>query len=128
VNIGNEEMNYPWLDEYCLEKKGSSKEFKKEWKATRYMIGEKMLALRGNDSSGRPIVTLKLSPSDGYFLRNQYKDIVPGYYMNKDHWNSIYLDGSTPGAVVRDMIDQSYLLLFSSLTKKEQKKITECGG
>ena len=117
-------MNYPWLDEYCLSKKGAAKEYKEEWQATRYMIGGKMFALQGADNTTRPVITLKLLPADGEFLRDQYGDIIPGYYMNKIHWNSVYLDGAVPDIVVRDMIDKSYAILFASLTKKAQKEIT----
>ena len=116
-------MNYPWIDEYCLSKQGATMEYKDEWQAIRYMVGGKMFALQGNDNTGRPIVTLKLLPTDGDFLRNQFQDIIPGYYMNKKHWNSVYLDGSVPNDVLRDMIDKSYTILFSSLPKKTQKEI-----
>jgi len=116
-------MDYSWLDEYCMSKQGATKEYKEEWQATRYMVGGKMFALQGNDNTNRPIITLKLLPVDGDFLREQYKAIVAGYYMNKVHWNSVYLDGSVPDAIVRDMIDKSYSILFASLTKTVQKKL-----
>ncbi|WP_037585947.1 MmcQ/YjbR family DNA-binding protein [Stenoxybacter acetivorans] len=118
-------MNYPWLDEYCLAKQGSVKEYKEAWNAVRYLVGGKMFALLGNDNTGRPIITLKLMPTDGDFLRKQFKDIVPGYYMNKVHWNSVYLDGSIADDVLREMIDKSYAILFTTLTKKIQQQITQ---
>ena len=118
-------MNYPWLEEYCTAKQGAVREYKEEWEATRYMIGGKMFALQCDDNTGRPVITLKLLPEDGVFLRKQYEDIIPGYYMNKEHWNSVYLDGSVPDHIVRDMIDQSYSILFASLTKKAQKEIVD---
>ena len=117
-------MNYPWLDEHCMSKKNATKEYKEEWQATKYMIGGKIFAMQGDDNTKRPIITLKLLPAEGDFLRKQYKDIVAGYYMNKEHWNSVYLDGSVPDEIVRDMIDKSYGILFASLTKKMQKEIT----
>jgi Uncharacterized protein conserved in bacteria len=117
-------MNYPWLDEYCMSKKSATKEYKEEWQATKYMIGGKIFAMQGDDNTNRPIITLKLLPAEGSSLRKQYEDIVAGYYMNKEHWNSVYLDGSVPDEIVRDMIDKSYAILFASLTKKMQKEIT----
>lgn len=116
-------MKYLWLDEYCRAKQGAVKEFKEEWNATRYLIGGKMFVLQGKDNTGKPVVTLKLLPSDGDFLRRQYEDIIPGYYMNKIHWNSVYLDGTVPDDVLRDMVDRSYDIIFASLTKKAQKEI-----
>ncbi|HPE41354.1 MAG TPA: MmcQ/YjbR family DNA-binding protein [Bacteroidales bacterium] len=116
-------MKYSWLDDYCLAKQGVIKEFKAEWNATKYVIGGKMFALQGTDKTTRPIITLKLSPADGDFLRQQHEDIIPGYYMNKVHWNSVYLDSSIPDDLLREMIDKSYTIVFKALTKKAQKEI-----
>ncbi|MDR1871118.1 MAG: MmcQ/YjbR family DNA-binding protein [Deltaproteobacteria bacterium] len=121
-------MNYPWLDEYCTAKVGAIKEWKAEWGAFRFMVGGKMFVLKGTYQTGRPIVTLKLAPADGDLLRNKYKDVIPGYYMNKVHWNSVYLDGQVPDKIVKEMIDQSYALIFTSLTKKAQKEIMSQHG
>ena len=117
-------MSYPWLDECCMSKQGAARDYKEEWEATRYMVGGKMFAMQGKDNTGKPIITLKLLPEDGIFLRNQYEDIFPGYYMNKEHWNSVDLDGSVPDSILRDMIEKSYSIVFASLTKKAQKEIT----
>jgi predicted DNA-binding protein (MmcQ/YjbR family) len=116
-------MNYEWLDAYCQAKKGSEKDFKAEWNATRYMIRGKMFAMQGGDKYGKPIITVKLEPLFGELLRKQYKDIVPGYYMNKDHWNSLYLDGDVPDEVLRDMLDKAYEILLASFSKKAQDEI-----
>ena len=119
-------MKYTWMDEYCLSKKGVEKEYKLEWNATRYMIKGKMFVLQGGDKDGKQIITVKLNPMHGEFLRHQYKDIIPGYYMNKEHWNSLYLEGNVPDEVVRDMLDKSYSLVLASLSKKLQKEVLEC--
>jgi predicted DNA-binding protein (MmcQ/YjbR family) len=113
--------DYERLEAYCLSKKGAQKEVKQEWEATLYKIGDKIFAMRGTDSGGRPIITLKADPADGVFLREQYKEIIAGYYMNKTHWNSVYLDGVVPNDLLRDMIDKSYDIVFGSLSKKAQK-------
>ena len=52
-------MKYSWIDAYCLAKRGTTKDFKEEWHATRYFIGGKMFALLGADNTARPIITLK---------------------------------------------------------------------
>ncbi|RCX18822.1 putative DNA-binding protein (MmcQ/YjbR family) [Anaerobacterium chartisolvens] len=118
-------MKYAWVDEYCLSKKGAVKEYKLEWNATRYMIKGKMFVLQGGDKEGKSIITLKLEPSHGQLLRQQFKDIVPGYYMNKEHWNSLYLEGDVPDEIVRGMLDMSYKLVLASLSNKLQKEILE---
>lgn len=116
-------MKYAWTDAYCLAKKGAERDFKEEWNATRYMIRGKMFAMRGGDKEGKPILTIKLEPMSGELLRKEYKDIVPGYYMNKQHWNSLYLDGNVPDEVVRGMLDEAYRVLLASFSKKMQAEI-----
>lgn len=118
-------MKYEWLDEYCLAKKSVEKDYKLEWNATRYMIRGKIFAMQGGDKVGKPIITVKLEPLFGELLREQYKDIVPGYYMNKVHWNSLYLEGDVPDTVLRDMLDKSYDILLASFSKKARKEIME---
>lgn len=115
-------MKYGWIDEYCLAKNSAEKDFKIEWNAIRYLIGGKMFALQGGDKYEKPIITLKCIPPFGETLRKEYEHIVAGYYMNKEHWNSVYLDGDVPDAILKQMIDMSYDLVFTSLSKKLQKQ------
>ena len=118
-------MKYEWLDDYCTSKTGAHMDYKEEWEATRYMINGKMFAMRGGDKEGKEIITIKLEPQHGELLREEYKDIVPGYYMNKQHWNSVYIDGEVPDDVVKDMLDKAHALIFNSLSKKAQKDIID---
>lgn len=118
-------MKYDWIDGYCLSKKGVEKDFKVEWDATRYLIRGKMFALQGGDKEKKAIITLKCEPPYGQYLREQYRHIIAGYYMNKEHWNSVYLEGDVPDDVVKQMIDMSYGLILNSLNKKTQKEIME---
>lgn len=116
-------MKYDWLDSYCLSKKGAEKDYKPEWDATRYMIRGRMFAMVGGDKENKPIVSLKLEPMHGEILKCEYKDIFPGYYMNKVHWNSVYLDGAVPDNVLKGMVDESYAILLESFSKKAQAEI-----
>ena len=119
-------MKYEWFEEYCTSKKGAYKEYKTEWEVDRYMIRDKMFIMHGGDKEGKEIITVKLEPMHGQLLREQYKgDIVPGYYMNKEHWNSVYVDGNVPDDVLRDMVDKSYALILGAFSKKAQKEILE---
>lgn len=115
-------MKYDWLESHCLSKTGAQKEFKPEWDALLYRVGGKMFAMQGGDKEGKAIITLKLEPLFGELLRKQYKDITAGYYMNKTHWNSVYLDGDVPDALLKEMIDKSYGLVAASLSKKAQSE------
>lgn len=117
-------MKYEWIPSYCLAKTGTEQDYKVEWNATRYMLRGKMFAMQGGDKERKPIITIKLLPEFGSLLRAQYSDIVPGYYMNKEHWNSLYLDGAVPDEVVKEMLDQAYQLVLSSFSKKVRQEIS----
>ena len=117
-------MKYEGIDEFLLAKKGVSKDFKEEWNWRRYLIEDKMVVAICFNDEGKPYyITLKLEPSEGDFLRRQYEDIIPGYYMNKLHWNSIKVDGSVPDELLKDLLDKSYQLVLKGFSKKKQLQI-----
>lgn len=119
-------MRYTWMDEYLMEKPGVTKDLKTEWNWIRYMIGGKMFAAVCLNPENRPYyITLKLEPVEGDFFRQQYKDVIPGYYCNKMHWNSINPDGEVPDDLLREMLDQSYRLVLEGFSRKRQKEILE---
>lgn len=113
-------MNYPWLDEYLLSKKAVEKDFKVEWQWDRYQIGNKLFAAICYGEDGKQVLTVKCEPEFGTYLRENYNDITPGYYMNKVHWNSVDLNGNVPESIIKDMIEQSYKLVLNSFSKKRQ--------
>ena len=120
------DMKYTWLDAYLKEKPGVTSDLQKEWNWIRYHIGGKMFAAVCRNDFDEPVyITLKLEPSWGEFMRKQYEDIIPGYYMNKVHWNSIKADGEVPDGVLKDLLDKSYQTVLSGLSKKKQKEILE---
>ncbi|WP_100064994.1 MmcQ/YjbR family DNA-binding protein [Miniphocaeibacter massiliensis] len=117
-------MKYDWIDEYLLNKKAAKKDLKVEWNWIRYTIADKLFVAICLDKDDKPYyITLKLEPSEGDFLRQQFEDIIPGYYMNKTHWNSVKVDGNISDDLLREMLDKSYNLVFSSLSKKKQKEL-----
>ena len=120
-------MKYTWIDEHIMGKPGVTKDFQPEWKWIRYQIGGKMFAAIGLDDHDQPYyITLKLEPAEGDFWRKQYDDIIPGYYMNKIHWNSIKADGAVPDDILRDLLDKAYKIVLGSLSRKKQKEISGC--
>ncbi|TGA96584.1 MmcQ/YjbR family DNA-binding protein [Sporolactobacillus shoreae] len=116
-------MDDRWIDAYCLSKKGVERDYKEEWEATRYMIRGKIFAMVGGDKNGRPIITVKLAPETGAQLRDEYADIIPGYHMNKVHWNSLYLEGDVPESVLKGMLDQAHSIVLNAMSRKVQKEI-----
>ena len=114
-------MAYPWLDCYLREKPGTVYDFKEEWQWHRYLVGGKMYAaICLNDEGACTLVTLKLDPGEGDFLRQQYPgEVIPGYYMNKLHWNSVILDGTVPDEEIYTMISHSYELVAPRYPKRK---------
>ena len=68
-------------------------------------------------------VSLKNDPEKNVELRAHYPAIIPGYHLNKQHWNTIELDSSVPGQLILEMIDESYDLIVKSLTKKQKEEL-----
>lgn len=62
----------------------------------------------------------KCDPERAIELREQYASILPGYHMNKQHWNTIILDGSVPMKLVKELIDHSYELVTKKKTIKKR--------
>lgn len=115
-------MKYSWIDTELLQKPSVTKDLQAEWNWIRYHIGGKMFAaVCLDDATGKPVyITCKLDPAEGDFLRRQYEDIIPGYYMNKVHWNSVKAEGNVPDALLREMLEKSYRLVLGSFSKKKQ--------
>lgn len=123
---GEGKMRYTWLDDYLMSKKGVTKDLQESWNWIRYHIGGKMFAAVCLDEHDKPYyINLKLEPVEGAFLREQYEDIIPGYYSNKLHWNSIKPDGEVPDELLKDLLDKSYQLVLGGLAKKKQREILE---
>ena len=120
-------MKYDWIDRELLAKPAVTKDLQTEWNWIRYKIRDKMFAaICLDDATGKAVyITLKLAPDEGEFLRQQYEDIISGYYMNKVHWNSIRADGSVPDDLLREMLEKSYRLVLGSFSKKKQKELLE---
>ncbi|MDO4168849.1 MAG: MmcQ/YjbR family DNA-binding protein [Lachnospiraceae bacterium] len=117
-------MKYVWIDEYLRKKTGVTKDLQKDWNWIRYKIGNKMFAAICLDENDKPYyITLKLEPVEGDFLRQQFEDIIPGYYMNKMHWNSIKADGNIPDDLLKTLLDKSYQLVLGGFSKKKQREI-----
>jgi len=82
-----------------------------------YKVGGKMFALATPEEFPHS-VNLKCDPDRAIELRDRYEDIIPGYHMNKRHWNTVTLAGQAPTKLVRELIDHSYALVVASLPKK----------
>ena len=107
-------MKYPWIDEYLLSKRAVTKDLQPEWNWIRYHIGGKMFAAILLDDNNRPFyINLKLEPLEGELMRQNWPDIIPGYYSNKQHWNSVKADGAVPDDLLKTLLDRSYRLVLA---------------
>ncbi len=122
---------YGWLDEYLLQMPGAVKDYKLEWDWFRYLVHNKMFAAVCTPGpeypsyDGRTMVILKCEPQLAELFRAQYPDVIPGFYCNKTHWNSVFLDGDVPREVLLGMCRQSYQLVCAGLPKKIQRELAQ---
>jgi len=115
-------MNDAQLEKYLLSKNGSVKEFPFDKVTAVYKVMNKMFALVGH-KEGSININLKCLPDDALGYRDIYECVTAGYHMNKKHWNTVVLNGEMKDAILIDMIDDSYELVVSKLTKKEKAEL-----
>jgi len=108
--------------EYCLSKKGVTEHFPFDRDTLVLKVGGKMFALSSLSQweKGEPSVNLKCDPERAVALREQYDDIKPGWHMSKVHWNTISINKKVSDALIKQLIDHSYELVYNGLTKKNQ--------
>jgi len=103
-------MDLPDLIAHCLSKPGAEESTPFGPDTLVYKVGGKIFAITSPDDFP-PRVNLKCDPERAIELRDRYESILPGYHMNKRHWNTVILDGSVPSALVRELVDHSYQLV-----------------
>lgn len=75
-----------------------------------YKVGDKMFALIAEGSD--PLrLSLKCDPQLAVLLREKYETVLPGYHLNKKHWNTLILTGQLEWEEVQDLIRHSYNLV-----------------
>lgn len=70
------------------------------------------------EKDGYVNLNVKVSPEWRDFFRSTYKSVIPGYHQNKEHWNTIILDGSIPDEEIKRMIAESYDIIVDSAAKR----------
>jgi predicted DNA-binding protein (MmcQ/YjbR family) len=107
--------------DYCLAKKGVTETFPFDNETLVMKVGTKMFLLMALEK--QPLsINVKTDPEWSAELREQYPQITGAFHMNKTHWNSVMVDGLKRDLIFK-MIDQSYELVFNSMTKKEKEEI-----
>lgn len=112
-------MNPKTLESFLLSCSGATLSFPFDNKTPVLKVAGKMFALIRADST--PLsVNLKCDPDDAQVLRSQFTAITPGYHMNKEHWNTVLIDGSLDDSLIKKLISDSYMLVVRSLSKNKQ--------
>ncbi|WP_405410737.1 MmcQ/YjbR family DNA-binding protein [Maribacter sp. Asnod1-A12] len=114
-------MNVEEYRDYCISKKGVTESFPFDETTLVFKVMGKMFALCGLDNV--PLrVNLKCDPERAIALREEHDGIIEGWHMSKKHWNTVYLDKISKDHT-KELIDHSYNLVVSKLTKKVKAEL-----
>ncbi len=116
-------MDIETFRDYCLAKKGVTEDLPFGPDVLVLKVMGKMFALASLDAV--PLrLNLKCDPEEAITLREEHpNNILPGYHMNKNHWNTLVLDGFLPNSLIFDLTDHSYNLVIQGLPKKLQEDL-----
>ncbi len=109
-------MDNAELTRYLLAKPEVIEDYPFGPEAAVFKVQDKMFALIGY-KNGLINLNLKCDPLEAVELRDIFKAVIPGYHMNKKHWNTVIFDGSIPRNEIERMIDNSYSLVVKGLKK-----------
>ncbi|MCH7415357.1 MmcQ/YjbR family DNA-binding protein [Belliella sp. R4-6] len=116
-------MNITFFREYCLSKPGASEDTPFDANTLCFKVGGKIFAII--DIELFESVNLKCEPEYAVELREKHDSIVPGYHMNKKHWNTVIFNSGLSDKFILQLVDHSYDLVFDSLSKKVKENIQE---
>jgi len=117
-------MNIEYFREYCLAKAGVTEETPFDEVTLVFKVMDKMFALTDMDLFES--INLKCDPELAVTLREEYDGMVlPGWHMNKKHWNTVKMNEGIPTPKILEWIDHSYNLVVSKLTKKVKEELNK---
>ncbi len=114
-------MNVEQVREHCLSLKAVTEDMPFGDDTIVFRVYQKIFALVS--LSGNNMVNLKCDPARAIELREEYAAIIPGYHMNKAHWNSVHLDGNLKDELIKELVEHSYQLIVLSLPKNKQEEL-----
>ncbi len=116
------DVNAPALRDLCLSFHGSEETFPFGFETSVFKVAGKMFAL--SRLEGDPLsVSLKCEPQLAEQLRAAHPCITAGYHLNKRHWNTVVLDGSLGEQMIADLVEDSYDLIVSKLSRARQRAL-----
>ncbi|MCC3158943.1 MmcQ/YjbR family DNA-binding protein [Hymenobacter sp. 15J16-1T3B] len=114
-------MNIEEFRDYCLAKPGTAEETPFGPDTLVFKVGGKIYALTSIENFGS--VNLKCDPERATQLREEHDFVVPGYHMNKKHWNTVLIGTGVSGRQLREFIDHSYDLVRASLPRAVREEL-----
>lgn len=115
-------MDIVTFREICLKKKAAEETFPFDEVTLVFKVMGKMFALLPLDDDP-PRVNLKALPEQAIEWREEHHQVIPGWHMNKKHWNTIYIEDGLDDQFISDMIDHSYEQVIKKLPKKVQREL-----
>ena len=103
-------MNIETIRDYCLSKPGAEETLPFGPDVIVFKVNNKSFLLLPLDKEQLQF-NVKCDPDLALELREQYSCVLPGWHMNKKHWNTIVVDGSAPSKLILEWIDHSYDLV-----------------
>ena len=116
-------MDIEYFREYCLAKKGVTEGFPFDGNTLVFKVMEKVFALTGIELFQS--VNLKCDPERAAELRESNEGIIPGYHMNKKHWNTVDTQGAVDESLLLELTDHSYELVVQGLPKKVKEELNQ---
>lgn len=116
-------MNIEDFREYCLTFDGVTEDFPFDEETIAFKVMDKIFAMTNVDSFEG--VNLKCDPVKAAMLRDLYKEVQPGYHMNKKHWITVDPSGELDEELIKEWIKHSYELVVENLPRKKQKILEE---
>src|SRR6202167_3142480 len=109
-------MNAEELRDYCLSLLGADEDFPFGPDTSVFKVAGKIFAL--SPLSEYPLrVSLKCDPSLAEELRKAHPAVIPGYHLNKRHWNTVIIDGSLSDEVISEIVEDSYHLISTKFPR-----------
>jgi len=112
-------MNIETLQQYCLSKPGVEETLPFGPDTLVYKVNGKVFLLTGLDSEDFRF-NVKCDPDKALELREEFPCVLPGFHMNKKHWNTIVVDGSASSQQLKEWIDHSYDLVTAKPKSKKK--------
>ena len=114
-------MDIETVRAFCLSFPYVKEEFPFDNSTLVFKVADKVFALFDIDSFS--FINLKCNPEKAIELREYFEGIVPGYHMNKKHWNSVYIQSDVNKKQLFELIEGSYRLVFDSLPRKLKNEL-----